>query len=453
MPQRQSQPESTPSAPAPLTATPSAKDSPPEGGIGVPPTGGAPGERVSRRAVFAILIMTFGNIGATLMPLMVAAPVIVARIDPENKEASLGIALAISALGTMVLTPLFGAVSDRTTSRFGRRKPGLMISPVFIVLGLVTLGLADSLAAVYAGMACLALGQAMFDASQSALVPDSIPDRARGRVFGFCSVAGVLGGLIAGIVGPQFIDHQFVMTVGAVPFFLLTLVIGLALYRDRRLDPKDVPREPLVRTLTRGYRFSPKSSPDFAWAWFSRFLVTFGVAFASSFVVYFLTDELKVGKDELGSLVSINSVLSMAGTMAGTIAGSFLTDKVRSRKNLVMVSALLLAAGSVVVAFAPSVPVFFAGGAVVYFAVGLFIPTGGVLMMSVLPGGDREVARYMSLLVIADQLPRSIGPVIAPVIISVGAATALGGYPVLYLTASIFAIAGGVLIRRVRGIA
>ncbi|MFJ8794335.1 hypothetical protein [Streptomyces sp. NPDC102462] len=58
----------------------------------------------------------------------------------------------------------------------------------------------------------------------------------------------------------------------------------------------------------------------------------------------------------------------------------------------------------------------------------------------------------MSLVVIADQLPRSVGPMIAPAVIAVGGMTALGGYPLLYLSAGVIAILGGLLVGRVRSV-
>ena len=414
-------------------------------------TGEAPQEPVSKRTVFAIVIMVFGTTAATLMPALVALPIIVARVAPQNKESGLGTALGILAFGGMVLAPLFGALSDRTTSRLGMRKPFLIIGSALVILGLVVLGLANSLGAVYAAVALLTLGGGVGSASQ-ALIPDSIPEHARGRVMGLATVMGVVAGLIASVIGPRFIDHQFVMAVVAVPLYVVTLLIGLPLYRDRVLDRKDVPQQAIVRTVLHSYRFNPKSAPDFAWVWLGRLLITFGIAFTSSFAIYFLTDELKVGPAELASLISLNSVLGLAGTTVGTIIGAVLTDKVRSRKSLVLVSALLLAAGGVIAAFSSSVPVFLVGSVLVYTAVGLFIPTDGVLVMSVLPGGGHDVAKYMSIITIADQLPRAVGPMLAPAIIALGALTPLGGYPVLYLAAGVVAIAGGVLVRRVRSV-
>ncbi|TMR91076.1 MFS transporter [Nonomuraea basaltis] len=410
-----------------------------------------PPQKVSKRNVAGILLTTFANSAATLMPALVGLPIIVARVAPENKESGLGIALGITAFLGMLLAPVFGAISDRTTLRIGMRRPFLIVGPAVTILGLVLLGLANSLGAVYAAVTIMALGQGIAGAADGAMIPDSIPDRFRGRVYGFSTVTGVSAGLIASVVGPQFIGNQFLLTTLAIPLYVPLMAIGLWLYRDRVLDPKDVPQQPILRTLLAGYHFNPRSAPDFAWVWLGRFFVTFAVAFTGAFAIYFLTDQLKVSQAELPALIAINSALSLGGTTLGTIVGAFVTDRVRSRRNLVMVAALMLAAGGLIVAFSPTVPIFLIGSGLLFFAIGLFIPTDGVLVMSVLPGGGKsDVAKYMSLIVIADQLPRSIGPMIAPGIIALGALTSLGGYPALYLTAGAVAIVGGLLVRRVR---
>ncbi|MEU9952217.1 MFS transporter [Streptomyces sp. NPDC047939] len=454
MPQPEPQPELTHAAPESRAIKP-AGDHP--GGVAIDladgPIDRASAEKISRRAVTAILIMRFGNTAAAMLPALVALPLIMDRIAPDNKETALGLATGITAFGGMILAPLCGALSDRTTSRFGMRRPGLALGGALASIGLIWLGLAANLPAVFGALVVLAVGQAFANASHSAMTPDSIPDHARGRVVGFESMLGLLAALIASLVGPQFIGNQFQMAAGGVPLLILTFVIGVWIYRDRTLSPAEVPRQPLLRTVARAYIFNPKSAPDFSWVWLSRFLITFGIAFTGSFAIYFLTDHLGVGKKELPSLISANAVLSMLGALVGTVVGSFITDRVRRRQPLIMVSALMLATGSVIVAFAPSVMFFFIGSALINLAVGFFIPTDGVLVMAVLPDGDRDVAKYMSLFVIADQLPRSIGPMVAPAILAIGGMTTLGRYPALYLAGGVFAVASGVVVRRVRCVA
>src|SRR5262245_23038348 len=55
------------------------------------------------------------------------------------KGQTLGIVLLLGALVSMLAAPLFGALSDRTITRFGRRRPWIVLGTVMNVLGLFAL--------------------------------------------------------------------------------------------------------------------------------------------------------------------------------------------------------------------------------------------------------------------------------------------------------------------------
>ena len=406
----------------------------------------------SKRNVVAVLLIALGVGFGTLMPALVALPIVIARVSPDSKDVVLGAVLGVQAFLGMALAPLFGALSDRTTSRFGMRRPGIAIGGASIVIGLLILGLATNVPMIFLGTFFMAIGSSISGASSFAVVPDSFPDRTRGRILGFKALTGTLAGLTASIIGPMLLDNQLMLFGLGAGVLAICYLIAVPLLQDRYLDPADVPKQSLLATAFAGYKFNPRSAPDFSWVFVSRFVFTLGIAFSTTFAVYFLTDRLRVSETELPPLIALNSIISLAGTAAGTLIGAFLADKVPSRKVMVMVCSLLMGAGSLTAAFSTSVPVFFIGTTMITISIGLFIPTDGSLVMSVLPGGNKHAAKFMAIIGIADQLPRSIGAAIAPAVIAIGAATALGGYPVLYIAGGIAAILGGLVVRMVKGV-
>ncbi|MGF6823893.1 MFS family permease [Microbacterium sp. ZKA21] len=408
-------------------------------------------KRAPARNVVAVLLIALGIGFGTLMPAMVALPVVIARITPESKDVVLGAVLGLQAFLGMALAPFFGALSDRTTSRFGMRRPGIAIGGTSIVVGLVILGLATNVPMIFLGTFFMAIGSSISGASSFAVIPDSFPDRSRGKILGFKALTGSLAGLTASIIGPMLLSNQFALFGVGAGVLTVCYLIAVPLIQDRHLDRADVPKQSLLANAFSGYRFNPKSAPDFSWVFVSRFIFTLGIAFCTTFAVYFLTDELRVSAEELPPLIALNSIISLAGTAAGTLIGAFLADKVPSRKAMVMVAASILSAGAIIVAFSPTPNIFFIGTTLLALSVGLFIPTDGALVMSVLPGGNAHAAKFMAIIGIADQLPRSLGASIAPAIIAVGAFTALGGYPVLYIAGGVAALIGGFTIRMVRG--
>ena len=64
-------------------------------------------------------------------------------IDPVAKKEILPVVLGLGALTSVVCNPLFGAFSDRTTLRMGRRLPWVMGGAVGGALSLAVLSVAD----------------------------------------------------------------------------------------------------------------------------------------------------------------------------------------------------------------------------------------------------------------------------------------------------------------------
>ena len=415
------------------------------------PTGGSGGapQQTSRRGIAAVLVLTAGNGFATLMAPLVALPIVIGRLDPQGKAGSLGLALGLSALVLLLFAPIFGALSDRTTSRLGMRRPGLIIGTLVTVVGLFVQGLAPSVAVLIGGVAVMAFGQAVLTGSYSALIPDQVAAASRGRVLGFQSLMLVLGGVSAAFVGATLVGNQLALFgVGAV-LALVSTAVACLLLKDRLQDPKDVVRLPIIRTLLEGFRYNPKSAPNFSWVWVSRFIITLSTTFGG-FSIYFLTDQLGVTEAQLPALISLSTLVNLAGTVVGTLIGGFLSSRLGRLPNLVIIVSVIFAAGGVLAAFSTSVPVFMLALGVIALGVGSFLPVDGALVMAVLPGGRTETGKYMSIITIADQLPRSIGPLLVPGIIAIASLISFDGYPLLYLFMAVVAVVGGLIVRKVR---
>ena len=76
------------------------------------------------------VLLGLANGGATvaLLPVLaVLIPAQVTQIEPLQTANSLALVLTLGATGALLGNPLAGALSDRTTSRFGRRHPWLLI--------------------------------------------------------------------------------------------------------------------------------------------------------------------------------------------------------------------------------------------------------------------------------------------------------------------------------------
>src|SRR5215203_3737313 len=74
----------------------------------------------SLATVFFVLLALYNGVLAVLLPNQIQA------IDPANKAGNLAILFAITSVFSTTITPIAGALSDRTRSRLGRRAPWII---------------------------------------------------------------------------------------------------------------------------------------------------------------------------------------------------------------------------------------------------------------------------------------------------------------------------------------
>jgi solute carrier family 45 protein 1/2/4 len=66
-------------------------------------------------------------------------------------KSSMSLVFLAGPLSGLVMQPLIGVLADNNTSRFGRRRPYLLLGTVICVFGMVLLGYTRAIAAVFTG--------------------------------------------------------------------------------------------------------------------------------------------------------------------------------------------------------------------------------------------------------------------------------------------------------------
>src|SRR5699024_6969128 len=272
-------PPASPSpGPSPTTSTALSEPTRPVNGVWVP------GIRIAKLGMW---LAFFG-------PPQVLLPEQVALIDPEGKETSLAWITGLGAFFAMVGTPLVGALSDRTTGRFGRRRPWILAGAVLGCLGLILLGRQSSILGVLVGWSFVQASLSCLMASLLASVPDQVPVRQRGVISGWIGIPQSAGVVIAELL-------VTVVSTGIAPGYSLLGVLVLLGSLPFALAAPDPPlpaqaRPPWSEHL-RNLWISPRKYPDFGWAWLTRFLVQTGNSMFTLYLLYFLRD--RVGYEEL----------------------------------------------------------------------------------------------------------------------------------------------------------
>lgn len=354
---------------------------------------------------------------ALLTPVLVTIALKVRQLAPEAAASSLSLVLGFGAFFALVGNPLFGRLSDRTTSRFGMRRPWLIGGVICGAAALLLIATASSIAMVLFGW-CLA--QLAFNAVLAAMIavlPDQIPTEQRGTVAGVMGICLPLG-QVSGTFLVQHVASSTLLTfmVPALICLVLVLVFALCL-GDRHLLPRDVP--PVrVSDWIAVYWMNPRQHPDFAWAWLSRLLLVLGTAFLNTYQPFYLIEKLGHTEVQLPTLIFQGILVQTVAIVAVSILGGRLSDALGRRKIFVVIGGVAYAIGLWIIAAAPHYPAFLLGMAITGIGHGMYFAVDLALVTDVLPNRSRDAAKDLGIFNVANALPQAMAPAIAPLILA-----------------------------------
>ncbi len=226
-------------------------------------------------------------------------------------------------------------------------------------------------------------------------------------------------------------------------FFILLFAVTL---KDRRLAKADKPTWSL-REFASTFYVNPRKSPDFAWAFVSRFMFLLAYAFLTTYQVYYLLDKIGSAEADVPQQIFLGTLAQSAAVVAASLIGGKLSDRTGRRKIFVVTASIVYGLAMLVVAIASNFNGFLVGMAISGLGFGMYVAVDLALVVDVLPDKD-SAAKDLGVFNIAGALPFSIAPGIAPAILAIGG----GSYGVLYAVAGFCAIIGAVAILPVKGV-
>ncbi|MFB9462842.1 MFS transporter [Streptomyces cinereospinus] len=387
---------------------------------------------------------------ALFTPVTVSLSLRVGQLDPDGKSSSLSTVLAVGGFLALIGGPLFGALSDRTTSRFGRRRPWVIGGMAAGLGGLLITGLAQSVAVLGIGWAITQLGINATLSALHAVLADRVPEQARGRVAGAVGMMTYVA-MVAGAVTAQALDGS--------PLLLFTGpgVLGLAgaalITRGLRGDPPaDAGTLPpfALGAFFRSFWVSPRRYPDFAWNFAGRFLVFVGVSSVTGYQLYFAEDQLGQSTDQATGTVAAGMTVMTVGAVVGSLVFGWLSDRTQRRKFCVYTGTAILAAGIALLVAAHSTGVFLLAVTVFGIGMGAYLAVDTAIAITTLPRAE-DAAKDLGVLNVANALPQSLVPAIAPLLLGIASDDGTN-YQALYLFSAVAAAAGAVALRFIRSV-
>ncbi len=181
-------------------------------------------------------------------------PYLVGIFAPEAiKNTALGAMRSAGLVIAMLVQPAAGLLSDRSTSRFGRRRPYILIGALFDCLFLAAIAISWNYWALLIAVLLIQFSSNISHGPLQGLIPDLVPEDQRGRASAIKAIMELLplilvGLTIARIVGAGHLDWAIFAT--GISLLIVTL-ITIIFVKETPLQEKPTKPfwPPMVRVL------------------------------------------------------------------------------------------------------------------------------------------------------------------------------------------------------------
>ncbi len=402
-----------------------------------------PTEPVGKKYIGGLLFAQFVFFVALLGPAIIGIAVKVQSITSEAERTSaVGLVFGVGALFAVIGNVLFGRLSDRTTSRWGRRRPWIVGGTIVMTLAFVIIAQAQTVPMVLVDWCLAQLGANAALAPFIATIADQVPKAQRASVSALLgisqNVAILAGTFLAQVLATQlqvlFIAPSIV-AIGAMLLFAFILPD-----QHLKVKPPAMTAGEWIGTLWT----DPRKYPDFAFAWWSRFLITLATFMFTAFRLFYMQDRLGLSLEDAPAAVSIGVLIyTIALVASGWVAGK-LSDRTGRRKIFVAGSTLLFAVGTIMLAFVDSVTGFYVVEAVLGVAFRSHVGVDLALVVDVLPNPD-DAGKDLGVFNMANALPQSAAPGLGAALLAFNSANNQN-YDLLLWTAGAAAMIGALVV-------
>jgi MFS family permease len=460
--------------------------------------------------LLAINAFKFGGDGAHWAPIsFVLLPVGAALVAGNGAALVIARSTSAGAVFAVLVPVLVGYLSDRTTSRYGRRRPWMVAGTILNLVGLGLMALAGSVPALIGAFLLIQISNNGAFAAYSAVIPDVVPTRQNGQASGLLNgmqqlgtVVGLaviqllftaLGSSRSGLVGSYLViallaAGSLVVSVAAIPEkplervrraaarvpqtaliagvalavgvvsleavllgfdnILILVVFGLLTIAAGAVAVAFGARIPEVRAV-----LAPLAERDFFWVLTTRFFNTFGVYVIAPFIALYFRDV--VGSKNFGADSALWLLAVIGGGILPAVFGGYLSDRAGQRKIFVYLASGTQALVSLVLVFTliDSAALLYLLGIIFGLGFGAYQAVDWALACDVLPDKEKAAAKDMALFHVSLTLPQVLGPAIFGVVLfELNREGGNLGYRIVFASAAVWFILATIFVSRIKGV-
>lgn len=316
------------------------------------------------------------------------------RADDMSRETAgslLALIFVVGAVAPILIQPTVGVISDYTMTRWGRRKPYIVVGTLLDIVFLVGVATSNELVALVAFYFLLQVSSNFAQGPFQGYVPDLVPARQVGTASGLMGLMLTVG-TIAGVGIATVIGDMVLATIALGVVELATMVVLVTTVDEGRAAP------PRTRSWTQialsAWGRDILGQRDVLWLLLVR-LLFLGAYNATSIALGYFRRSHGLPDADANGVVFLATVIVGVSTALAAVPGGRLSDRF-GRRPVIWAAAAIATLGLVGVAIAPTPAIAVASWIPFGIGMGTFLSADWALMADVIP--KETAGRYMGIL-------------------------------------------------------
>jgi MFS family permease len=415
---------------------------PPSGPSAQPGRPSLPFHQLLTLSVYWLGIQTiWGGLNTIIIP---------GRLDDLSRDTQgtlLAIIFIAGAVAPILIQPTIGVISDFTISRWGRRKPYIVLGSLLDVVFLFGVAISNDFVAMVAFYFLLQVSSNFAQGPFQGYVPDLVPAKQVGMASGLMGLMLTLGTIVGVGIATLggLMDNMVLATMALGVVEVATMVVLIATVDEGTAAP---PRtKPWAQVALSAWGRDILKQRDVLWLLLVR-LLFLGAFNATLIAVGYFRRSHGMSDDDANGIVFIGTAIVGVCTALAAIPGGRLSDRF-GRRPVIWVAAAIATLGLAGVAVAPNPAIAVAAWVPFGLGMGLFLSADWALMADVIPKATS--GRYMGILNAGTAMAGPIFIIIAGPLQDLVAAAISDplGPRVAMGVAALFVVASGVALTQV----
>lgn len=355
-------------------------------------------------------------------------------VGMANPTAAFGIITSVTSLVSLFAGYIWGTMSDRTRSRFGKRTPWIFWGSIVAGIGLYLLGSFQTTLNLTLAYCFNTLGQNAIQTPMYAFLADRVPKNVRG------TLSAGLGATSIGLPIGQFISSYFLgrpyqnigFIVGGVLIALSGLLALAIIPRERSSKDAEIRQDKTIKDVLVTL-LPPKmaGAHDFYKSCAGRFLIMTSYTMVMQYLLYIL--ENYIGQSTIDAAKSMNrlSMFTLVVSLVGLVISGPMSDYIKRRKVPVVTGGILMIVGTLIPLFVKSTNGVIAYAIFAGLGYGVYLAVDGALNMDVIPEQakiDKNTGKYIGFSNLTNTLGLTAAPMATSMIV-----TATGSYVLAFV--------------------